>query len=68
MLTVIKVKKLEIYRKYAVRIWISERLCVHGGGLSGSVVSQQCGDVSLVEGQVEVVDGVPPAIGFGQAM
>lgn len=31
-------------------------------------MAQQSGDVSLVERQIEVMDGVPPPIAFGQAM
>lgn len=41
---------------------------LHGGGLSSSIVAQQCGDVSLVEGQIEILNGIPLPIGFGQAM
>lgn len=50
------------------QVWMLRLVHLHGGGLSSSVVAQQGGDVSLVERQIEVVYGVPPPVGFCQAV
>lgn len=40
---------------------------LHGGGFPSSVVPEQCGHVTLVEHQVQVIDGFPVAVGLRKA-
>lgn len=44
------------------------KLAVHGGGLPGSVVTQQRGHVALVEGHVQVLNGHPVAVDLAEAV
>lgn len=41
---------------------------VHGGCLSSSVVAKQGGDVALVEGNIQVVDGNLVTVHLGEAV
>lgn len=44
------------------------KLHAHGGGFPGSVVTQQRGDVTLVEGDVQVLNGHPVAVDLAEAV
>lgn len=41
---------------------------IHGGGLASSIVAKQCGHVTLVERDVQVLNGYTVAIEFAEAM
>lgn len=41
---------------------------IHGGGLASSIVAKQCSHVTLVERDVQVLNGYSVAIEFAEAM
>lgn len=43
-------------------------MLLHSGGFPSTIVTQQRGDMSLVEGEVQAVNRMPLAVGLCQAV